>query len=182
MPDLDTFPGGQSQAVSPVSNEVRTCEHSVAASRTEVEIAPFGARESEEVRSSQAARAVSDLHRISVSSRFFGAHRLFGPPRLSEGDDGFRGVVYINNSDRSNEKYNMAGNAVRTSKYTFLSFIPRNLFEQFHRFAYIYFLFIVILKQIPQLAVFGRTASLFPLALVLIVTAIKNGYEDFGRR
>jgi phospholipid-transporting ATPase len=32
------------------------------------------------------------------------------------------------------------------------------------------------------LAVFGRTASLFPLLFVLIVTAIKDGYEDWGRR
>lgn len=33
-----------------------------------------------------------------------------------------------------------------------------------------------------MLAVFGRTASLFPLLFVLIVTAIKDGYEDWGRR
>eukprot|EP00850_Spirogloea_muscicola_P020622 SM000222S06963 [mRNA] locus=s222:11950:18877:- [translate_table: standard] len=66
-------------------------------------------------------------------------------------------------------------------KYSALSFLPRNLFEQFHRVAYSYFLVIAILNQIPELAVFGRTASVFPLVLVLVVTAIKDAYEDWGR-
>eukprot|EP00250_Pteridium_aquilinum_P020462 c24823_g2_i1 orf=97-2334(-) len=89
--------------------------------------------------------------------------------------------VYINNPLRTNDRGDLVGNKVRTSKYTWLSFLPKNLFEQFRRVAYIYFLAIVILNQIPQLAVFGRTASLFPLLFVLVVTAIKDGYEDWGR-
>ncbi|XP_024543304.1 phospholipid-transporting ATPase 1 isoform X2 [Selaginella moellendorffii] len=90
-------------------------------------------------------------------------------------------VVYVDNPGRTNENFEFSGNKVRTSKYTLISFLPRNLFEQFHRVAYIYFLLIVILNQIPQLAVFGRLASLFPLLFVLVVTAIKDGYEDWGR-
>ncbi|KAH7429659.1 hypothetical protein KP509_09G060500 [Ceratopteris richardii] len=89
--------------------------------------------------------------------------------------------VYINNPLRTNDREDIVGNKVRTSKYTWLTFLPKNLFEQFRRVAYIYFLAIVILNQIPQLAVFGRTASLFPLLFVLVVTAIKDGYEDWGR-
>ncbi|KAL0288787.1 UNVERIFIED_CONTAM: Phospholipid-transporting ATPase 1 [Sesamum angustifolium] len=68
-----------------------------------------------------------------------------------------------------------------TSKYSVLTFLPRNLFEQFHRIAYIYFLVIAILNQLPQLAVFGREASILPLAFVLFVTAIKDAYEDYRR-
>ncbi|KAI5077468.1 hypothetical protein GOP47_0007292 [Adiantum capillus-veneris] len=89
--------------------------------------------------------------------------------------------VFINNPLRTNDRGDLVGNKVRTSKYTWLTFLPKNLFEQFRRVAYIYFLAIVILNQIPQLAVFGRTASLFPLLFVLVVTAIKDGYEDWGR-
>ncbi|XP_020086581.1 phospholipid-transporting ATPase 1-like isoform X2 [Ananas comosus] len=74
-----------------------------------------------------------------------------------------------------------AGNAVRTGKYSVLSFLPRNLFEQFRRVAYVYFLVIAVLNQLPQLAVFGRGASLLPLAFVLFVTALKDAYEDFRR-
>jgi hypothetical protein len=35
-------------------------------------------------------------------------------------------------------------NFIRTTKYTILTFLPKNLFEQFHRFANLYFLFIVL--------------------------------------
>ncbi|KAH9292561.1 hypothetical protein KI387_042250, partial [Taxus chinensis] len=62
-----------------------------------------------------------------------------------------------------------------------LIFLPKNLFVQFHRLAYIYFLVIDAFNQLPQLAVFGRTVSLFPLLFILCVTAIKYGYEDWRR-
>ncbi|KAI4966338.1 hypothetical protein ZWY2020_041222 [Hordeum vulgare] len=88
------------------------------------------------------------------------------------GDDDAR-VVHVGDADRT-ERLEFAGNAVRTAKYSPLTFLPRNLFEQFHRLAYIYFLVIAVLNQLPQLAVFGRGASVMPLALVLAVTAVRT--------
>lgn len=38
-----------------------------------------------------------------------------------------------------------ARNKIRTAKYTPLSFIPKNLWFQFHNIANVYFLFIIIL-------------------------------------
>ncbi|MQL77803.1 hypothetical protein Taro_010236 [Colocasia esculenta] len=90
-------------------------------------------------------------------------------------------LVYIDDPGKTNEKFEYAGNAIRTGKYSLLTFLPRNLFEQFHRVAYIYFLIIAVLNQLPQLAVFGRGASIMPLAFVLLVTAVKDGYEDWRR-
>lgn len=90
-------------------------------------------------------------------------------------------LIYINDPKRTNDKYEFTGNEIRTSKYTFLTFLPKNLFIQFHRVAYLYFLAIAALNQLPPLAVFGRTVSLFPLLFVLCVTAIKDGYEDWRR-
>ncbi|KAL2461079.1 Phospholipid-transporting ATPase 1 [Abeliophyllum distichum] len=90
-------------------------------------------------------------------------------------------LVYINDPEKTNEKFEFAKNSIRTGKYSILTFLPRNLFEQFHRVAYIYFLVIAILNQLPQLAVFGRGASIMPLAFVLLVTAVKDGYEDYRR-
>jgi len=40
---------------------------------------------------------------------------------------------------------NYARNKIRTAKYTPLSFIPKNLWFQFHNIANVYFLFIIIL-------------------------------------
>ncbi|XP_010683474.1 phospholipid-transporting ATPase 1 isoform X2 [Beta vulgaris subsp. vulgaris] len=90
-------------------------------------------------------------------------------------------LVYIDDPKRTNDKYEFCSNEIRTSKYTLLNFLPKNLFIQFHRVAYLYFLAIAALNQLPPLAVFGRTVSLFPLLFVLSVTAIKDGYEDWRR-
>ncbi|KAA8517553.1 hypothetical protein F0562_017817 [Nyssa sinensis] len=90
-------------------------------------------------------------------------------------------LIYINDPRKTNDKYEFMGNEIRTSKYTFINFLPKNLFIQFHRVAYLYFLAIAALNQLPPLAVFGRTVSLFPLLFVLCVTAIKDGYEDWRR-
>ena len=76
---------------------------------------------------------------------------------------------------------NSQSNEIRTIKYTLFNFLPKNLFIQFHRVVYLYFLAIAALNQLPPLAVFGRTVSLFPLLFVLSVTAVKDGYEDRRR-
>ncbi|XP_062166085.1 phospholipid-transporting ATPase 1-like isoform X1 [Alnus glutinosa] len=90
-------------------------------------------------------------------------------------------LIYIDDPRKTNDKYEFSGNEIRTSKYTIITFLPKNLFIQFHRVAYLYFLAIAALNQLPPLAVFGRTVSLFPLLFVLCVTAIKDGYEDWRR-
>ncbi|XP_013678547.1 phospholipid-transporting ATPase 1 [Brassica napus] len=90
-------------------------------------------------------------------------------------------LIYINDPDRTNETFDFTGNSIKTAKYSVFTFLPRNLFEQFHRVAYVYFLVIAVLNQLPQLAVFGRGASIMPLAFVLLVSAIKDAYEDFRR-
>ncbi|KAL5208973.1 hypothetical protein ABZP36_004596 [Zizania latifolia] len=90
--------------------------------------------------------------------------------------------VYINDAARTNAPpAKFPDNAVRTTKYSILTFIPRNLYEQFHRVAYVYFLILAALNQVPQLGVFSPVASVLPLAFVLGVTAVKDAYEDWRR-
>ncbi|KAK2165061.1 hypothetical protein LSH36_55g03001 [Paralvinella palmiformis] len=72
-------------------------------------------------------------------------------------------------------------NCIKTTKYTVLSFIPKNLFEQFHRFANLYFLFIVLLNWVPQVNAFTKEVAMIPVLFVLAVTAIKDGFEDYRR-
>ncbi|XP_057804345.1 phospholipid-transporting ATPase 1-like isoform X4 [Salvia miltiorrhiza] len=90
-------------------------------------------------------------------------------------------LIHINDPKTTCDNSQFSGNEIRTSKYTLLNFLPKNLFIQFHRVAYLYFLAIAALNQLPPLAVFGRTVSLFPLLFVLTVTAVKDGYEDWRR-
>lgn len=72
-------------------------------------------------------------------------------------------------------------NKIRTTKYSLLSFIPKNLFEQLHRFANIYFIFLAALNFIPVVEAFQPEISVIPIAIVLSVTAIKDIFEDFRR-
>lgn len=80
----------------------------------------------------------------------------------------------------AHSKHNRS-NAIKTTKYSLWSFLPKNLFEQFHRFANIYFLGIVILNLIPEINAFGKYIAMVPLIFVLSVTAIKDLFEDRRR-
>ncbi|KAK1410720.1 hypothetical protein QVD17_37259 [Tagetes erecta] len=134
------------------------------------------------------ANSVKEINVIELGSKSgkrYGSSRKGASSSMSmsrrEISDEDSRLVYINDPVKSNESFEFAGNSIRTSKYSVLTFLPRNLFEQFHRVAYVYFLIIAILNQLPQLAVFGRFASILPLSMVLLVTAIKDGYEDWRR-
>lgn len=72
-------------------------------------------------------------------------------------------------------------NRIRTTKYTFLSFLPKNLLEQFHRVANLYFICIVLLNWVPAINAFGKEIAMIPVLFVLGVTAIKDLFEDRRR-
>ena len=72
-------------------------------------------------------------------------------------------------------------NAVHTTKYTIVNFLPKNLWEQFHRFANLYFLFIALLNFVPEVEAFGKEIGSIPLLFVLSTTAIKDIFEDYRR-
>ncbi|XP_068441831.1 phospholipid-transporting ATPase VB [Clinocottus analis] len=73
------------------------------------------------------------------------------------------------------------GNAIKTTKYTLLLFIPMNLFEQFHRLANIYFVGLAILNFVPVVNAFQPEVALIPICVILCLTALKAAWEDFRR-
>uniref|UniRef100_A0A8C9RRY5 Phospholipid-transporting ATPase n=1 Tax=Scleropages formosus TaxID=113540 RepID=A0A8C9RRY5_SCLFO len=73
------------------------------------------------------------------------------------------------------------GNGIHTTKYTLVSFIPMNLFEQFHRAANLYFLFLVLLNWVPVVEAFQKEITMIPLVVVLCVIAFKDALEDYRR-
>ncbi|XP_065159233.1 probable phospholipid-transporting ATPase IA isoform X4 [Atheta coriaria] len=72
-------------------------------------------------------------------------------------------------------------NRVSTAKYSVIRFIPLFLFEQFRRWANIFFLMIALLQQIPDVSPTGRYTTLVPLIFILSVSAIKEIIEDIKR-
>uniref|UniRef100_A0A671U538 Phospholipid-transporting ATPase n=1 Tax=Sparus aurata TaxID=8175 RepID=A0A671U538_SPAAU len=73
------------------------------------------------------------------------------------------------------------GNAIKTTKYTLLLFIPMNLFEQFHRLANIYFVGLAILNFVPVVNAFQPEVALIPICIIMALTALKDAWEDFRR-
>ncbi|RCI03572.1 hypothetical protein CU098_002818, partial [Rhizopus stolonifer] len=74
-----------------------------------------------------------------------------------------------------------ASNRVRTSKYTVLTFVPKNLFEQFRRPANLYFLAMAIIQMLPTFGVKSPALTLLPICAVVFITALKDGIEDLQR-
>ncbi|KAF8754536.1 Phospholipid-translocating P-type ATPase [Rhizoctonia solani] len=72
-------------------------------------------------------------------------------------------------------------NKVRTSKYTVLTFIPKNLYEQFRRVANLYFLALVVLQVFPIFGAAAPEIAMVPLVVILSITAAKDGIEDYRR-
>ncbi|KHN81926.1 putative phospholipid-transporting ATPase VD [Toxocara canis] len=97
----------------------------------------------------------------------------------------FRKVLPNHRFDSNTPRYEhpnkriYADNRVCTTKYSLLTFLPKNLFEQFHRAANLYFIFIVILNM--TIGAFGRYISMIPITFVLMVTAVKDAFEDYRR-
>ncbi|KAJ1061261.1 hypothetical protein K5549_012284 [Capra hircus] len=105
----------------------------------------------------------------SQTPRLAGKHRVVVPhlQLFKEEYEKFSGT-YVNNR-------------IRTTKYTLLNFVPRNLFEQFHRVANLYFLFLVVLNWVPLVEAFQKEITMLPLMVVLTIIAIKDGLEDYRK-
>ncbi|KAI9179525.1 phospholipid transporting ATPase [Blastocladiella emersonii ATCC 22665] len=93
--------------------------------------------------------------------------------------------VYVNawpRDDSPDSGVVFPSNEIRTTKYTLLSFLPRNLAEQFRRVANSYFLLMVVLQFIPALEVADPSFAALPIVCIVAATAMKDGLEDFRRR
>ena len=73
-------------------------------------------------------------------------------------------------------------NEISTTKYNVYNFVFKNLFEQFSKLANVYFLFLAILQCIPQISATGGWPTiLMPLMTIVMITMVKDGYEDYKR-
>ncbi|XP_061742847.1 probable phospholipid-transporting ATPase VD [Nerophis ophidion] len=96
-----------------------------------------------------------------------------------------RRIVVARHGPRQQELKDLSkvykGNAIRTTKYSILTFIPLNLFQQFHRVANLYFLFLALLNWVPAVEAFQKEITMIPLLVVLAVIAVKDAVEDYRR-
>eukprot|EP01016_Furgasonia_blochmanni_P002413 TRINITY_DN10948_c0_g1_i1.p1 TRINITY_DN10948_c0_g1~~TRINITY_DN10948_c0_g1_i1.p1 ORF type:complete len:1143 (+),score=254.78 TRINITY_DN10948_c0_g1_i1:224-3652(+) len=91
---------------------------------------------------------------------------------------------YPNRKIRSNEPdVELCDNRISTSKYTCITFLPKNLMHQFSRLANVYFLIVGFMQMIKEISNSGGIPAIFlPLATIVAITAFKDLYEDYNRK
>jgi len=90
-------------------------------------------------------------------------------------------VIELNNPpmNATNKHLN---NKVSTAKYNVATFLPKFLYEQFSKYANLFFLFTAGLQQIPDISPTNRYTTIGPLIVVLLVSAGKELVEDWKRK
>ncbi|AAS54610.2 AGR120Cp [Eremothecium gossypii ATCC 10895] len=76
---------------------------------------------------------------------------------------------------------NYPRNKIRTTKYTPLSFLPKNLAYQFKNAANIYFLLLVCLSFVSIFGVTNPALAAIPLIAIVVITGLKDAFEDSRR-
>ncbi|XP_077716793.1 phospholipid-transporting ATPase IK [Canis aureus] len=79
------------------------------------------------------------------------------------------------------QKKKHQSNVICTAKYNVFSFLPLNLYEQFHRTSNLYFLFIIVLQGFPEISTLPWFTLFAPLLCLLIIRAARDLVDDIGR-
>ena len=88
----------------------------------------------------------------------------------------------MNPASLEDARIDVKDNFVRTSKYSWITFLPVNLFQQLAKAANIYFLMITVMQTIKVISISnGEPTMLPPLLLVMFTSMCKDGYEDYVR-
>ena len=90
-------------------------------------------------------------------------------------------IIHLNNPP-ANAVNKFVDNHVSTAKYNVATFVPKFLFEQFSKYANLFFLFTAALQQIPNISPTNRWTTVVPLGIVLLVSAGKELVEDYKRK
>ncbi|XP_039009204.1 probable phospholipid-transporting ATPase 4 [Hibiscus syriacus] len=102
-----------------------------------------------------------------------GAHSFDGP--------GYSRIVLCNQPLMHNKKpFKYRSNHVSTTKYNVFTFLPKALYEQFHRVANLYFLGAAIVSFSP-LSPFTAESMVAPLVFVVGLSMAKEALEDWQR-
>ncbi|DBA05055.1 TPA: hypothetical protein N0F65_000743 [Lagenidium giganteum] len=92
-----------------------------------------------------------------------------GAPPVIDGEPATEPEVFVSNE-------------VRTSQYSWWSFVPVFLYLTFQKIANLYFLMIGIFQMIPDVSpTNGVPLQFLPLSIVTIIDAVFAGYEDYKR-
>ena len=73
---------------------------------------------------------------------------------------------------KNRRKHAVQSNRIRTTRYNVLTFLPKNIFEQFHRIANIYFAILIGLNWVPVINAISKTVTRRKHVLMNLFTRI----------
>ena len=73
-------------------------------------------------------------------------------------------------------------NTIYTTKYTYLSFVPKAIFLQFLYPRNFIFLANAILQSIRAISNLSPWTAILPLIVVILVSVLREGWQDWKRR
>ncbi|CAN6674651.1 phospholipid-transporting ATPase Drs2p [Trichomonascus vanleenenianus] len=89
-------------------------------------------------------------------------------------------IIDINDPATPHHAY-YKDNHISTTKYNVATFLPKFLFEQFSKYANLFFLCTAAIQQVPNVSPTNRYTTIGTLAIVLCVSAFKELVEDIKR-
>ncbi|KAI9197490.1 uncharacterized protein BJ171DRAFT_221525 [Polychytrium aggregatum] len=90
-------------------------------------------------------------------------------------------IIHLNDPIK-NQQQKFLHNRISTAKYNAVTFLPKFLYEQFTKYANMFFLFVSCIQQIPNISPTNKAGTAIPLSIVIIFSAIKEIFEDVKRR
>ena len=81
--------------------------------------------------------------------------------------------------NKENQKFK--SNLVKTTQYTYLDFLPKNLYFQLTKSANLYFCIIIALQLIPPFKS-GLPTMIPPFSFVMCISMLKDFYENYKRK
>lgn len=135
------------------------------------------------MRQSRASTAGTDEPHLSKEKKGFSFDDLKAVIGMKKVDPATLGprIIHLNNAPvNASNRWN--DNHVSTAKYNVFTFLPKFLFEQFSKYANLFFLFTAVLQQIPNVSPTNRFTTIVPLVIVLLVSATKELVEDYKRK
>ena len=72
-------------------------------------------------------------------------------------------------------------NQINSSKYSILSFFPKQLYNQFTKVANLYFLLVSGLQLLPGISPTGKYTTILPLSFFVSLTMLREAFDDHRR-
>lgn len=87
-------------------------------------------------------------------------------------------TIYLNGSTKPSS---FGTNKLNNQKYSIITFLPKLLYNEFKFFFNMFFLLIAMSQFVPFLKVGLMVTYIAPLAFVLVVTMLKEMFDDYQR-